>query len=413
MKKMRTTIFWKYGSIGSLLIFGAAFLAGCGAGKQANADTTEEAPTASVVKVTRGNLANTLEIASEFQPFQEINVYAKVSGYVQKLNVDWGTHVRTGDVMAILEIPELEQQLEVDQANVRRSEQSLESAKEELNRAQSSYNVAHITYSRMANVQKTNPNLISQQDIDVSQGKDQEADAALSSAKDALAGAQQGLLAAKATLDRDKALFAYSRITAPFDGVVTQMYAFTGALLPAGTASDKGDVSLCRLSQNDLLRLVIPVPEANVPSIHDGETLSVKVTALKNKDFIGKIVRFSDQIDLQTRTMHTEVQVSNPSYEIVPGMYAYVELPIRTVKDALTLPIQAVQNAKEGQGIVLVVDAANRIERRDVGLGLQTANRIEVTSGLHENETVVFGEQTQYRVGELVKPSIVDVASLE
>lgn len=405
---------------GALLLsaLAATLFYGCGAGSHAKADTPEEAPNASVVKVTRTNLSTTLEIASEFQPFQEINLYAKVSGYIQKLNVDWGTHVKTGDVMAILEIPELEQQLQVDEANVHRSEQALESAHDELNRAQSSYNVAHITYMRMAGVQKTNPLLISQQDIDVAQGKDQETDAAVSAAKDGLAAAQQALAASKATLDKDKALFAYSRITAPFDGVVTQMNAFTGALLPAGTSSDldaspKGDVSLCRLSQNDLLRLVIPVPEVDVPSIHVGEMLMVKVTALQNKSFPGKIVRFSDQIDLQTRTMHTEVQVPNPKYEIVPGMYANVDLPVQTADHALAVPIQAVQVTKEGKGTVLVVNDRNQIEAREVGLGLQTANQIEITSGLHENESVIFGEQSQFRPGELVKPTMVDVAALE
>lgn len=105
----------------------AVLFCGCGAGSHAKADAPAAAPIVSVVKVSRGNLSNTLEIASEFQPFQQIFVYAKVSGYVKKLSVDWGTHVQTGDVMAILEIPELEQQLQVDEAAVRRNEQAIES----------------------------------------------------------------------------------------------------------------------------------------------------------------------------------------------------------------------------------------------------------------------------------------------
>ena len=223
-----------------------------------------------VVKVALRNVSDTLEIASEFQPFQEIDVYAKVSGYIQKLYVDWGTHVKQGQLLAVLEIPELQQQLEEDQAAVHRSEQDLARAHEEVTRANSAYNVAHITYSRLADVQKTQPNLIAQQDIDVAQGKDLEANAGLSAAKDSVSAAEQELAASKAALEKDKDMYAYARITAPFDAVVTQMNAYTGALLPAGTTSSKGDSSLCRLSQNDLLRLVIPVPERAVASIHDG-----------------------------------------------------------------------------------------------------------------------------------------------
>ena len=204
------------------------------------------------MKVQRRDLAITLEIASEFLPYQEIDVYAKVSGYIQKLYVDWGTHVKQGQLLAVLEIPELQQQLLQDEASVRRSEQEVSRAREEQSRAESAYNVAHITYTRLADVQKSRPELVAQQEIDVAQGKDLEASAGVSSSKDALAAAEQALLAAKAALDKDKAMFAYARMTAPFDGVVTQIYAYTGALLPAGTSAAKGDSALCHLSQNNL-----------------------------------------------------------------------------------------------------------------------------------------------------------------
>jgi RND family efflux transporter MFP subunit len=356
--------------------------------------------------VAKKTLSSNLEIASEFEPYQEINVYAKVSGYIKELDINWGTHVAQGQLLAVLEIPELQQQLELDQSSVRRSEQDVARAQEELARAQSAYTVAHLTYTRLANVQKTRPELVAQEEIDVAQGKDLEANAGVSSAKDALAGSQQELLGAKAALDRDKALYSYSRITAPFDGVVTEMDAYTGSLLPAGTSSNKGDQALCRLSQNDLLRLVIPVPERAVAGIGIGEIVAVNVSGL-NRKFDGKIVRFSDQIDPDTRTMHTEVDVPNPKYVIVPGMYATVEVPLQTVQNALTVPVQAVQSSAEGRGTVLVVGPDDRIERRDVTIGIESSTDAEVLSGLHENERVVFGEQAQFTPGELVVPTAV------
>ena len=312
--------------------------------------------------MVRGNIADNLEIASEFQPFQEVDVYAKVSGYIRKLNVDWGTHVRQGQVLAELEIPELQQQIQQDDASVRRSEQDLARAHEELNRAESAYTVAHLTYTRLADVQKSRPELVAQQEIDEAQGKDLEASAGVSSEKDALAAAEQGLQVAKAALGKDQALFDYSRMTAPFDGVVTQIYAYTGALLPAGTSStNKGDSALCRLSQNNLLRLVIPVPERAVTDIKDGETVQVSVSGI-NRTFEGKIVRFSDQIDMNTRTMHTEVDVPNPNYELVPGMYASVKMPLQSVSNVLTIPVQAVQATGPGKGTVLVVGPATKLK---------------------------------------------------
>lgn len=387
-------------------------LCGCGSASTPRADSGPSATPVAVVKVARHNLANQIEVASEFLPFQEVDVYAKVSGYVQKLYVDWGTHVKKGQILADLEIPELQQQLQQDDANVHRGESDLERAREELNRANSEYNVAHLTYSRLADVQKTQPGLVAQEDIDVSQGKDQQANAGLSAAKDSLAASEQGLMGAKAAFEKDKALYAYSHITAPFDGVVTSIQAYTGALLPAGTSSNIGNSALCHLSQNDLLRLVIPVPESAVPDIHIGQNIAVDVSAL-GRTFNGKIARFSDQIDLQTRTMHTEVQVPNPKFELVPGMYASVQIPLHAALNVLSVPIQAVQPSGAGKGSVMIVNSQNMIEKRDVTLGLQMATEVEILSGLQENELVVFGTQTQYRPGELVAPKLVVPPSAE
>jgi len=398
---------WLYGLLA--LLFFASLLSGCA--RSAKVDAAP-APVVAVVDVTRHDLSNTLEIASEFEPFQEIDVYAKVSGYIQKLYVDWGAHVKEGQPMADLEIPELEQQLQADMATVHRSESDVERVSEELNRASSTYKVTHLTFTRLQGVQKSQPGLISQEDLDVSEGKDLEASAGVSAAKDAIAGAEQALAAAKATLDKDKALFAYSHIVAPFDGVVTRLYEYKGALLPGGTSSNIGTQALCRLSQNNLLRLVIPVPERAVPNLHLGETVSVNVSSL-GKTFSGKVVRFSDQIDLQTRTMHTEVEVPNPNYQLVPGMYASVEIPLRTANQALSVPVQAVQPGSGNKGTVLLVDASNRIEKRDVTLGIQTSNQVEIVSGLKENDRVIFGSQTQYQPGQLVAPKAVQAQEME
>jgi RND family efflux transporter MFP subunit len=386
-----------------LWVFGA--LSSCARSPDKTAAAANDSPVP-VVKVMRRDITNTLQIASEFLPYQEIEVYAKVSGYIQKLNINWGTHVHTGQLMAVLEIPELEEQVHYDEAALRGSENELARVREEQSRTESNYDVTHLTYNRLSNVWKAQPGLISREEIDVAQGKDLAANASVSAAKAALGAAEQASAAAKATLEKDQAMYAYSRITAPFDGVVTRLNAYSGALLPGGTSSSKGDLSLCHLSQNNLLRLVIPVPERSVPDVHIGDTLDVEVSDL-HQTFRGKVVRFSDQIDLTTRTMHTEIDVPNPKYMLVPGMYASVKLPLHTVQQALVLPLQAVQGSSEDRGSVMVVNSDHNLERREVTLGLKTPTDVEVISGLRENEMVVFGEQSQYRPGEHVTPKLV------
>ncbi len=385
------------------LAFGA--LSDCGRSGN-SVGTPPGMPHVAVVKAARRDLTSKLQIASEFLPYQEIEVYAKVSGYLQKLRINWGSHVRQGQLMAVLDIPELQQQIRYDEAALRRTENELARVQEEQSRAQSNYAVMHVTYTRLSGVWNRQPGLISREDLDVAQGKDLEANANVAAAKAALGAAQEASAAAQATLGKDRAMYAYSQITAPFDGVVTQLNAYTGALLPAGTSSSKGELSLCRLSQNNLLRLVIPVPERSVPDVHLGDSVAVQVSTI-NRTFQGKVVRFSDQIDVTTRTMHTEIDVPNPEYILIPGMYASVELPLHTVQHALVVPVQAVQSSSDNRGSVMVVNSGNTLERRDVTLGMKTPTDVEVVSGLQENEMVVFGEQLQYKPGEHVIPKLI------
>lgn len=383
----------------------AVLASGCSGARRATAVNAAEAPSAGVVKVTRANIADDLEIASEFQPFQEVDVYAKVSGYIQKLDVDYGTHVKQGQVLAVLEIPELQQQLQQDEASVRRSQQDLARAREELNRAQSAYNVAHVTYTRLADVQKSRPELVAQQEIDVAQGKDLEASAGVSSERAALAAAEQGLQVAQATLGKDQAMFGYARMTAPFDGVVTKIYAYTGALLPAGTSSNKSDSGLCRIAQNNPLRLVIPVPESAVPEIHLGNSVQVQVPVL-GKAFQGTVARVSDQVDVSTRTMHTEIDVLNPKLEIIPGMYASASIVLNQKKDALVVPVQALSRQENGVTVFLV-GKDNKIEERQVKLGIETPDKAEIVSGLNQDDLVVIGNRSQLRSGMAIEPKLI------
>jgi RND family efflux transporter MFP subunit len=206
-------------------------------------------------------------------------------------------------------------------------------------------------------------------------------------------------------MERYGALEAYTTITAPLSGVVVWRYADTGALIQAGTSSDSQSLPLVKLSQSDLLRLRLPVPEDAIGYIHDGDTVRIRVDAL-HRSLTGKIVRFTRNVSLDTRTMETEIDVPNKDLSLIPGMYANAYIQLAHRENVLTLPLLAVQRDDSGNTSVLVLDSQNRVERRPVVLGIQGSLLAEVRSGLRQNDRVVLGSAARYKDGEQVTPRV-------
>jgi RND family efflux transporter MFP subunit len=377
----------------------ALFLACSSGDKNADENRRRSAP---VVKVVRGSLDNSITLTGEFRPFQLVDVHAKVAGYIQHIFVDVGDKVRTGQVLAILEIPELNAQVEGAKADMRRSQDAIRRSQSDIERAESTHAAYHAAYTRLKQASEQRPGLIAEQELDDSMAKDKETEAQINSARAALSESQQQLGVAQANLDRLAALQAYSHVTAPFSGVVTKRYADTGALIQAGTASDTQSLPVVQLAEWSLLRLVIPVPESAVSQLHLGSVVNVHVEAL-HRDFEGKVSRFADALNEETRTMHTEIDVQNPQDTLTDGMYADVQLVLPEKKDALMLPVQAVM-LNGNEHYVLVVDDQNRVQKRDVQIGAQTSTAIEIVSGLSENERVISAKQSDYQAGEVVVP---------
>ncbi len=287
--------------------------------------------TAAVVRVERGNLGNTLTIAGEFKPFQEVDIHAKVAGYIRVIRVDVGDRVKEGQVLAELEIPELSAQLAGTDAMVRRAQEEIRRAKSDVERAQSAHSAAHSGYIRLKQAADSRSGLVAQQEVDDSQAKDLESEAQVASAQAEASGAQQQLEVAQANQKQYGALSNYSHIVAPFAGVITKRFADTGALIQAGTASNTQAMPLVRLAQTTKLRLVLPIPESVSGQIQLGQSVKVRVQAL-NQDIEGKVSRFADSLDRQTRTMETEIDFENSNGELIPGMYAEAVLSLREKK---------------------------------------------------------------------------------
>lgn len=367
-------------------------------------------PPAAVARVERRTISNALKISGEFKPFQDVDVHAKVAGYIKIIYVDVGTHVKQGQTLAILEVPELAAQLAGADAAVRRANEEIGRAQGDLERAKSSHAAAHLAFQRLSDAAKTRQGLVAQQEIDDAQAKDLEAEAQVSSAKAALSAAQQELEVAQANQKQVAALSSYTQITAPFAGVVTNRYADTGALVAAGTSSSTQAMPVVRLAQISTLRLVLPVPESVAAQIHLNDPVKVHVQAL-NQDIQGRVSRFADSLDLQTRTMETEIDCENRDGRLIPGMYTESEISLRQEPNALTLPLEAiVRNGDDAT--VLAVNSQNILDERHVKLGLEDNARVEVLSGLSEGDRVVIGNRSQFHSGQKVQPKIVSAQEM-
>ena len=390
------------------LLASTVLLLSCSSDAAKTEPDSAAAPTVAAAKVLRADLTRALAVTAEFRPYQEIEVHAKVAGYVKRIYVDVGDRVKAGQLIAILEIPELQDEVQTAEASVSKSQEEIRRAQADLERAQSAHEVAHVAYSRLADVSKTRPGLVAQQEIDDALGRDRVAEAQVATAKASLSAAEQQLRVAQADREKVRTLFAYAQIKAPFAGVVTKRYADTGSMIQSGISSQTQSMPLVTLAQESLLRLVIPVPESAVSKIRLGSPVEVSVSTL-GKKLQGKVARFADQVDMATRTMHTEVDVPNPTGELVPGMYASASLVLNDERSALSVPVQALTRTEDNVS-VLLIDKQNKLEERTVRIGIEAPDQVEILSGLNEGDLVVVGNRSQLQPGMAVHPKIISGA---
>lgn len=393
------------GALVAVAVTGVVYLSACSGSADKGVEASGPAITVGVTKVVKKSLGREITLSSELVPFQEIDVYAKESGYVKKLTVDYGTRVKAGQVMAVLEIPELEAQLQEDQAEIKNANNQVTRAQHELQRYQAQYNALHLQYTRLNGVFQNQPGIVAQQEVDDAQGKDLAASSQVDAGQAALEATQSQLSVTRAKLSHDQSLYDYSKITAPFAGIVTERYANLGTLVQAGTGSSTQALPLVKLSEDDLFRLVIPVPESYVRYIRIGDPVNVHVPSL-NRTFPGKVARFSVDVRSDTRTMHTEVDVPNPQRVLLPGLYADAELELDQAANVPTVPVEAVSHAGDATH-VFVVNGEGVLEERKVQVGMETSSDAQIVSGLSEGELVVVSDRSGLKAGRKVHPQQV------
>lgn len=359
-------------------------------------DASSAAQTVAVAKAVREDLSQFTTLTAEFVPYQNVSVHAKVAGYVKSISVDIGDHVKTGQVIAVLEIPELND-------DVKKASAELMTAREEVKRADANYEDVHLAYQRLTAVAKANPKLVAQQDVDTARSKDD-------SLASALSAAQNRVAEGEANVGKMQTMLDYASITAPFDGVITRRYADAGSLVQAGTASETQTMPVVDIAEDDVLRLIFPVPESVVPKIHNELPVEIAVNALK-QTFPGKVTRFAGKVDVATRTMRTEVDVPNPDGKFTPGMYATVKVPLEQRQNVIAVPLQALSSGDTPT--VMVLNKEGLLEERKVTLGLETSTEAEILSGLQEGEMVVTGSRASLHPGQHATGKLVELPSYE
>jgi RND family efflux transporter MFP subunit len=369
-------------------------------GPSASGATNADITVVPVATVARSNLASNLVLTGEFIPYQEIDVMAKEAGYIKSIRVDIGDRVKSGQLLAELEIPEMQDDMERAAANVQASEADIAMAQGNLTRAQSSHDIAELSYKRVLDVSKKEAGLIPQQEVDVAHSRELETGAQVVAAQANLQTAQRKLAMAKAEQNRYGTLQKYTIISAPFAGIVTKRYANTGAMIQQGTSSDTQAMPVVRLSQNDLLRLIVPVPESAVGGIRVGSSVDVTVATI-GRTFPGRVTRSEGKLALNTRTLNTEIDVPNRDYTLLPGMYAQVNLHTKQSKDVLAVPVEALEDVNGTPHVYVVRDS--KIQILPVTTGIKTAEQEEIRSGLAEHDVVIVGRHTGLQEGQVVK----------
>ena len=368
-------------AVTALLSIAVLGVAGCDA--PVTPMTTTQRVTVDVVHPLRGEIAKDIDLPGDVVGFYEAALHSKVTGYLKSISVDKGDSVKKGQVLAEIEVPEL-------QSNLMRSQASLE--------------MERITYDRLRKVQRDDSRLISQQDVDMAYAKYREAQAAV------------------ATL---QTMYGYTKIIAPFDGVITGRFADPGALIRSGGGDFGADETsglispgpsegagghrdgggpILTLADIDKLRIYIYVPEASYPFIHIGTPASLHFDEFPDRTFKGTVARYASSLDLSTRTMLTEVDIDNPKRQVYPRSYAHVTIVLVRHFNALSVPASAIQGSGDSARILAVKE--DRLVEVQVKAGINNGAYIEVTSGLSPdslvvatyNNTLTPGQQVDCRI---------------
>jgi membrane fusion protein (multidrug efflux system) len=369
---------------GSVLL---ALTVACAGNRSAQSATTSEPgpPTLDVARVVQQPVNVTLSMPGELDSFEAVAVYPKVTGFVKTIRVDRGSRVRTGELIAELEAPEFVAQRAEAQSK-------LEAAQAQLAVVRSKADADTSTYDKLKAASAT-PGVVAGNDLVLAQK-------AVEANQNQIAAAQQTVEAARQALQSVTQMESYLRVTAPFDGVITERNVHPGALV-GPNSGPAAAMPIVRLAQNDRLRLVVPVPEAYVAGVRDRVMISFTVPAFPGRTFTGTVARLAHNVDVRTRTMAVELDVANRDGSLVPGTFCQIAWPIHRPDPSLFVPAGSIASTTDRTFVVRVRNG--RTEWVDVRTGLTSGPLTEVFGDLRPGDAIATRGTDEIRPGAEVR----------
>jgi RND family efflux transporter MFP subunit len=358
-------------------------------------NTAKEAPTVTVVGVERSAATGTLILPGSIEAVTEAPVLARASGYIQRRYVDIGDRVKTGQLLAEIEAPELDQQVHQAQAAVEQAGSALEQANANLQQGIANEQLAKVTAERWKNL--VAKGVVSRQDNDTYQAQYAAQQANVQALEKAVAAARSNIAAAQANLSRFADLQGFKSVRAPFAGVITVRNVDVGALV------SEASTLLFRIAQTDRLRTYVNVPQSDAGSVHVGQTARLAINDLGGRQFTGTVTRTANALDPSSRTLLTEVQVPNSGGLLLPGMYTQVDLTTPRTNPPLLIPGDTLVVRGNGPQVA-VVGASQTVHFQPIKLGRDYGDKIEVLSGLEAGQQVVVNPGDTVQEGAKVNP---------
>lgn len=355
-------------------------------------------PVVSIIHPTKGQPTSQLVLPGNIEPLYTANLFARVDGYLDRRNVDIGTKVRAGQVLAVISSPELDQQLGQAKATLAQSQAALLQARAALEQAKANAELARLTRDR--DLPLGEQHAISQQIVDsaVQSYSARAADVAAANAN--IVAAEATVAANQANVARLQQMQNFERIVAPFDGVITQRNVERGDLVSASASA--GGRPLFSIAQSDTLRIYVDVPQSEAINIRDGQKAAVDVTERLGRTYTGTVTRNASALNDAARTMRTEVQVDNRDASLLPGMYAQVHFTLEQEHSSMIIPTSSLVIDHAGMHVV-VVDANQKLHFVPVTIGKDMGKEVEVLAGLKGSESLVASPSDLLNEGQHVE----------